>query len=72
MRAEELIKPPRSPNYDLCLYHLETGLTTACLQITLLGLIYQGIEVGHWLTICVQKKKRSSVWEIQTPLSTLV
>lgn len=56
MRAEELIKPPRSPNYDWCLYHLETGLTTACLQITLLGLIYQAIEIGHWVPICGEKK----------------
>lgn len=60
MRAEELIKPPRSPNYDWCLYHLETGLTTACLQITLLGLIYQAIEIGHWVPICGEKKKISA------------
>lgn len=71
MCAEELINLPRSKNYDSCIYHSEDGLTRACFQIALLGLISQWIEVGHWLTIGVGKK-RCSALEIQTPLSTIV
>lgn len=36
----------------------------ACLQITLLGLIYQAIEVGHWM----EEKRDNSAWEMQLVL----
>lgn len=37
IHAKELIKPPCSGYYNWCLYHQETTLTTACLQMILLS-----------------------------------
>lgn len=40
VRGEESTKLPRLARQDGCLYHLDAGPTTACLQMTLLGVIY--------------------------------
>lgn len=73
----ELIKPPRRRIMIDVFFCFEARLSAARLQMTLLGLIYQGMGVVHWVTTWGATKKNCvapcvsqsfSVWtQSQTP-----